>query len=293
MVWWQITLFVLGALTLAILGGVFLGRFIFRLWPQHSYRERERDRQLNKYIETHKINSKTGKLSLEEAWETKLQLESNTNKKKPDLQVNQTNSIKLLSEKIRKESFNIPKTISIVNPLAFKESLAKERGERAAKGEETLARIEAAVRIKEADSREKSEIDHKVTEITTLNTNIAEKVTVEAITKTLPEVKQHNASQNTCLNEITANLRIATTPWTGTPLLFVTSTMDKHSDEFDAINVQNHDDLREAYTDMAMANNIVWLVTELGASSKELGESYVKLCAKIAERLHKILRDNP
>jgi hypothetical protein len=136
-------------------------------------------------------------------------------------------------------------------------------------------------------------MDHKVRETAALNTKVAEKVTIEAINKTYPEVKQQNTKQKACLDEIQANLKIATTPWTGTPLQFVTSTMDKNPDKFDAIHVQNHDDLREAYTDMAMANNIVWLVTELGTNSKELEDSYIKLCAKVAERLYNILQDNP
>jgi hypothetical protein len=86
------------------------------------------------------------------------------------------------------------------------------------------------------------------------------------------------------LAETRANLKIATTPWMGKPLPFQTTTMTN--------NPSIPTDLVEAYTDMAMANNIVWLVTDLGTSSKDLENSYLNLCAKIAERLTKVLQSN-
>jgi hypothetical protein len=43
------------------------------------------------------------------------------------------------------------------------------------------------------------------------------------------------------------------------------------------------------YVDVGLANNIVWLATEIGHRSKELDESYIKLCASIAERIQNIL----
>jgi hypothetical protein len=49
-------------------------------------------------------------------------------------------------------------------------------------------------------------------------------------------------------------------------------------------------ELKEAYIDIRLANNIVWLVTEMGASSKDFEASYLRLCGKIAERLNKVLR---
>ena len=58
--------------------------------------------------------------------------------------------------------------------------------------------------------------------------------------------------------------------------------------EFDNLSPSLRSDLRDAYTDMAMANNIVWLVTEFRTKSKDLEASYIKLCSKIAERLTKI-----
>ena len=92
------------------------------------------------------------------------------------------------------------------------------------------------------------------------------------------------------LSEIRTNLKIATTPWTGKPLRFETTKMDNNKGEFDSLISDYRADIREAYTDMAMANNIVWLVTDLGAGSKDLEDSYVKLCVKISERLSKLLQ---
>jgi hypothetical protein len=41
-----------------------------------------------------------------------------------------------------------------------------------------------------------------------------------------------------------------------------------------------------------LANNVVWLATEMNHRSKELDESYIKLCAGIAERIQKIMQPN-
>ena len=49
--------------------------------------------------------------------------------------------------------------------------------------------------------------------------------------------------------------------------------------------------MTEAYVDMFLANNIVWLVTEIGRDSQELTAGYYKLSNKIAERLQRIMPD--
>jgi len=48
-------------------------------------------------------------------------------------------------------------------------------------------------------------------------------------------------------------------------------------------------ELTESYVDMLLANNIVWLVNELGRDSKDLTASYIKLSNKIGERLQKVM----
>jgi len=87
------------------------------------------------------------------------------------------------------------------------------------------------------------------------------------------------------LLEIQTNLRIAVTPWSGTPLPFETRVWDTNSSEFDSLGTQHREDLAQAYVDMSLANQIVWVWTELGSASKDLELSYRSLCSKIAERL--------
>jgi hypothetical protein len=48
-------------------------------------------------------------------------------------------------------------------------------------------------------------------------------------------------------------------------------------------------DLIQLYVDISLANNVVWLATEIGHRSKELDESYMKLCSGIAERIKGII----
>ncbi len=48
-------------------------------------------------------------------------------------------------------------------------------------------------------------------------------------------------------------------------------------------------ELTEAYVDMLLANNIVWLAVELGRDSQDLTANYSKLSKKIAERLQRIM----
>ena len=45
----------------------------------------------------------------------------------------------------------------------------------------------------------------------------------------------------------------------------------------------------QLYVDISLANNVVWLATEIGHRSKELDESYMKLCSGIAERIKGII----
>lgn len=85
--------------------------------------------------------------------------------------------------------------------------------------------------------------------------------------------------------EVEANLAIATTPWTGNLLAFQTKVWDNNHE----VSPNSKEELTEAYADIRLANNIVWLSTEVGRRSKELDEGYLSLRAKIAERLNQTL----
>jgi hypothetical protein len=89
------------------------------------------------------------------------------------------------------------------------------------------------------------------------------------------------------LLEVEANLAIATSPWTGKLLPFQTKIMDANRGRIDSLLPELKESLTEAYTDMHLANTLVWLSMDVGHRSKDLDESYLKLCNKISERLAK------
>lgn len=89
------------------------------------------------------------------------------------------------------------------------------------------------------------------------------------------------------LMEVEANLAIANSPWTGKLLPFQTKIMDANRSKIDSLLPEVHESLTEAYTDIRLANTLVWLSMDVGHRSKDLDESYLKLCNKIAERLEK------
>jgi hypothetical protein len=91
------------------------------------------------------------------------------------------------------------------------------------------------------------------------------------------------------LVEIEANLFISTAPWTGKLTSFQTKVLDANRTRVDALVQDLKDEITEAYTDMRLANTLVWLSMDVGHRSKDLDESYLKLCNKIAERLERIV----
>jgi hypothetical protein len=91
------------------------------------------------------------------------------------------------------------------------------------------------------------------------------------------------------LLELQNNLSIATTPITNNLTNFQLEIWNTRRSEFNVVTPELMQELTEAYVDMMLANNIVWLVTELGRDSQDLKESYVKLSNKVAERLKRIV----
>jgi hypothetical protein len=91
------------------------------------------------------------------------------------------------------------------------------------------------------------------------------------------------------LAELETNLSIATRPFTGKLENFHTNTWNTRRSEFSSLERELLEELTEAYVDMLLANNIVWLVTELGRDSKDLTTSYVSLSNKIGERLQRVM----
>jgi hypothetical protein len=91
------------------------------------------------------------------------------------------------------------------------------------------------------------------------------------------------------MDELETNLAVASTPWTDKLISFQTKFWDVSHGEFEPMLATHHQELIQLYVDIRLANNIVWLAREIGSRSKELDESYIKLCADIAANIKKLL----
>jgi hypothetical protein len=97
---------------------------------------------------------------------------------------------------------------------------------------------------------------------------------------------------NPALKELHNNLLIANKSLrnhTNNLASFKTEIWNTRRSEFEVISTELMAELSEAYVDMMLANNIAWLVKELGRGSEELNDSYINLANKIAERLQRIM----
>jgi hypothetical protein len=86
-----------------------------------------------------------------------------------------------------------------------------------------------------------------------------------------------------------SNLETARLPVSDKLSNFKTEVWNTRRSEFNVASPQLLSELTEAYVDMLLANNIVWLVTELGRDSKDLRESYSDLKTKVADRLERVV----
>ena len=102
------------------------------------------------------------------------------------------------------------------------------------------------------------------------------------------EVRQNESSKSDIVKELEVNLSIATTLWCDKLLPFQTSSWDSKHTEDEPLQTTYFEDLIQLYIDVGLANHIVWMATEFGHRSKELDESYMKLCASIAGRIKEI-----
>ena len=97
--------------------------------------------------------------------------------------------------------------------------------------------------------------------------------------------KSEAAPRSDFIEELKANLVVATTPWADKLLPFQTGCWDTNHGEGESLLIAHYQDLIQLYVDIGLANNIVWLATEMGHRSKELDDSYIKLCVNIAEKI--------
>ena len=87
--------------------------------------------------------------------------------------------------------------------------------------------------------------------------------------------------------EIKNNIATAKAPWTGKPISFETTAWDHRPSEPDFLPPGTLEELNEGYTYIRLANRLVWLSEDLGRSSQEIQDNYLKMCKNIAERLDK------
>jgi hypothetical protein len=99
-----------------------------------------------------------------------------------------------------------------------------------------------------------------------------------------PPIKKSEA-----LTELEINLAIASKPITDKLVSFRTAAWNTKRSEFNNLEKELLGELTEAYVDMLLANNLVWLGSELGRESPDLNSGYLKLSNKIAERLQRIM----
>jgi hypothetical protein len=101
----------------------------------------------------------------------------------------------------------------------------------------------------------------------------------------LPGEEAIKAQNFELMKEVGDNLVIAATAMKGNLVSFRTEIMDANSSRLNSLTSQIRVDLSEAYTDIRLANTLVWLSKVMGRQSKEMESSYLELCIKIAEHL--------
>ena len=101
--------------------------------------------------------------------------------------------------------------------------------------------------------------------------------------------KREGPLKSDLIIEIEANLVIASKPWSDKLISFHTKCWDSKHGESDLFLNTHYQELIQLYVDIGLANNIAWLATEINHRSKELDESYIKLCSNIVYTIKRIL----
>ena len=126
---------------------------------------------------------------------------------------------------------------------------------------------------------------------------IVKTVAQPSISKIIPEPPVRIATpappapgpKSPLLAELEIDLVIATQPWNGQVKSFATQVWNAKKADADSLEENIRQDLTEAYTDMWLANRLVWFAEDSGKVSEELGQGYLRIREKIAERLRRVL----
>ncbi len=129
-----------------------------------------------------------------------------------------------------------------------------------------------------------------------------EKIIQKNIPTTVPS---QQSPKSDLIKELETNLEIASTvvntftigsntnkvylPSVERLLPFQTIAWDSKHGEGEASLKAHHQELIRVYFDVRLANNIAWQSSEASCRSKELDESYLKLCTDIAESFKRLL----
>jgi hypothetical protein len=103
--------------------------------------------------------------------------------------------------------------------------------------------------------------------------------------------KQQESPKSDLITELKTNLAVASRPWAEKLIPFQTKYWDTNHSDSESMLTSYHQELMQLRVDIGLANNIVWLAEITGHRSKELDESYIKLCADIAANIRLILKE--
>ncbi len=104
-----------------------------------------------------------------------------------------------------------------------------------------------------------------------------------------PNSPDNQFESSSLLAEIKTNIATAKAPWRGKPISFQTAAWDHRPTELDSLLAGTMEELGEAYVYIRLANRLVWLSEDLGRSSQEIQDNYLKMCKNIAERLDRVM----
>ena len=95
----------------------------------------------------------------------------------------------------------------------------------------------------------------------------------------------NNFEKSDLFLELETNKNIAKTPPGGKMIPFQTSAWDRSLYEVDALPTVILKELKDAYIDIRLANELVWLSDFVFHAGQGMEESYLKLCRSIGEHL--------
>ena len=172
---------------------------------------------------------------------------------------------------------------------------AKEIAKREAEEAKVMAKREAeeAKGAREAEARAKKEEELAAKVMAKRETEEA-KVTAKVEAEEAEGAKEAVVEEQlkftaaSLFAEVENNHRIATEPLTDKLLPFQSDAWGAHQYEVNKLPTNLRDDLEQVYTDISMANSIVWVSTEFNRRTQSLDMHYRQLCTSIAERLDRI-----